>query len=100
MAVIFLSNTALYIQHCGLENNITFLSPTHKMDGGHESRAKSVWEIRIIKILDLPPQRDNSVIGVGYSISRVKNCSKSKSETTFTLKKTALIHESVSEIFF
>ena len=47
--------------HCGLENNITFLSPTPKMDGGHESRAKSVWEIRIIKILDLPPQRDNSL---------------------------------------
>ena len=35
------------IVHCGLENNITFLSPTHKMDGGHEIRAKSVWEIRI-----------------------------------------------------
>ena len=32
-------------------------------------------------------------------ISKVENCSKSKSETTFTLKKTALIHESVSEIF-
>ena len=77
--------------HCGLENNITFLSPTHKMDGGHESRAKSVWEIRIIKILDLPPQRDNSVKGARYSISKVENCSKSKSETTFTLKKTTHI---------
>ena len=41
-----------------------------------------------------------SVKGAGYSISQVENCSKSKSETTFTLKKTALIHESVSEIFF
>ena len=69
------------------------------MDEGHESRAKTVWEIRIIKILDLPPQRVNSLKGVGYSISKVENCSKSKSETTFTLKKPALIHESVSEIF-
>ena len=51
----------MHARHCGLENNITFLSPTPKMDGGHESRAKSVWEIRIIKILDLPPQRDNSL---------------------------------------
>ena len=40
------------------------------------------------------------VKGAGYSISKVENCSKSKSETTFTLKKTALIHESVSKIFF
>ena len=69
------------------------------MDGGHESRTKSVWEIRIIKILDLPPQRDNSLKDVGYSIGKVENCSKSKSETTFTLKKTALIFESVSEFF-
>ena len=44
-----------------LENNIALMSPTNKMDGGHEIRAKSVWEIRIIKILDLPPQRDNSL---------------------------------------
>ena len=62
--------------HCGLENNITFLSPTHKMDGGHESRAKSVWELRIIKILDLPPQRDNSLKCGGHTISKVKKLSK------------------------
>ena len=44
--------------------------------------------------------QDNSVKGAGYSINKVKSCSKSKSETTFSLKRTALIHESVSEIFF
>ena len=70
------------------------------MDGGRESRAKSVWEIRIVKILDLPPQRDNSLKGVGYSISEVKNGSKSKSETTFIPKKPSLIHKFISKIFF
>ena len=69
---------ASFYFHCtaGQKIILLFLSPTPKMDGGHESRAKSVWEIWIIKILDLPPQRDNSLKGVGYSISKVENCSK------------------------
>ena len=53
-----------------------------------------------IKIQQWPLCWDNLVKGEGDSISKVENCSKSKSETTFTLKKTDLIHESVSEIVF
>ena len=29
------------------------------MNGGHKSRAKSVWESRFSEILDLPPWRKN-----------------------------------------
>ena len=70
------------------------------MNGGHETRTHSVWKKGKIKIQQRPLCWENSVKGAGYSISKVENCSKSKSETTFTLKKTALIHESVREIFF
>ena len=41
--------------HCGLKNILVFLSPTPKTNGGHENRAKSVWESSFIEILDLPP---------------------------------------------
>ena len=68
--------------------------------GGHETRTHSVGKKGKIKIQQRPLCLDNSVKGARYSMSKVKNCSKSKSETTFTLRKTALIHESVSEIFF
>ena len=44
----------LHIFHCGLKNILVFLSPTPKTNGGHENRAKSVWESSFIEILDLP----------------------------------------------
>ena len=53
-----------------------------------------------IKIQHLPPYRDNSLKGVRYLISEIKNGSNSKSETTFAVKKPALIYEFVSKIFF
>ena len=36
------------------------------MNGGHKSRAKSVWESRFSEILDLPPWRENP-FEVGFS---------------------------------
>ena len=42
-------------EHCGLKNILVFLSPTPKTNGGHENRAKSVWESSFIEILDLSP---------------------------------------------
>ena len=43
------------VSHCGLKNILQFLSSTPKTNGGHENRAKSVWESSFIEILDLPP---------------------------------------------
>ena len=36
------------------------------MNGGHKSRAKSVWKSRFSEILDLPPWRENP-FEVGFS---------------------------------
>ena len=56
------------------------------MDGGHESRTKSVWEIRIIKIVDLPPQWDNS-LKVGRSKwAKFKQAQNEKRTPLFSIK--------------
>ena len=57
------------------------------MNGGHETRHPSVWKKWKIKIIQRPLCRDNTFTVGRYNISKVENCSKSKSETTFTQKK-------------
>ena len=52
---ILAAKSGMFKGHCGLKNILLFLSPTPKTNGGHENRAKSVWESSFIEILDLPP---------------------------------------------
>ena len=42
-------------RHCRLKRHLNLFESDARKDLGHESMTKSVWEMLIIKIIDLPP---------------------------------------------